>query len=144
MCCAVSVLIGGKINDILFFLFYSIQFYSIDEPLLAQLRKGENLNIAVSHHQLQQVVHTSPPCIKHETECCGSWMFIPDHDFCPSRIPDPDFLSNPDPVSKNSYGTKEKGEKRNCFFVATNITKIKIIKFLAGEEKTLGQFIKNY
>ncbi len=73
--------IGGKINDILnyFFLFYSILFYSIlfyfilfyfilfysiDEPLLAQLRKGENLNIAVSHHQLQQV-HTSPPCIKH-------------------------------------------------------------------------------
>jgi hypothetical protein len=56
-----------KINDILFYsilfysilfysiLFYSILFFSIDEPLLAQLRKGENLNIAVSHHQLQQV-----------------------------------------------------------------------------------------
>jgi hypothetical protein len=41
-------------------IFYFILFYSIDEPLLAQLRKGENLNIAVSHHQLQQVQYVLP------------------------------------------------------------------------------------
>jgi hypothetical protein len=49
-------------------------------------------------------------------------MFIPDPDFCPSRIPDP------------KTATKEKGEKNFVvlhFFVATNITKLKIILFLS-------------
>jgi hypothetical protein len=43
----------------------------------------------------------------------------------------------PDPKT----ATKMKGEKSCCptFFGATNITKLKIILFLTGEEKTLGQ-----
>jgi hypothetical protein len=49
-------------------------------------------------------------------------MFIPDpgSDFFPSRIPDP------------TTAKKEKGEKSVVlpFFVATNITKLKIILFL--------------
>jgi hypothetical protein len=41
--------------------------------------------------------------------------------------------------------TKEEGEKicSPTFFVATNITKLKIILFRKGEEKHLGQFTKN-
>jgi hypothetical protein len=43
-------------------------------------------------------------------------MFIPDPDFYPSRIPDP------------ATATKEEGENwLSFFFVATNITKLKII-----------------
>jgi hypothetical protein len=40
-------------------------------------------------------------------------MFIPDPDFCPSRIPDP------------KIATKERDEKMYCpnFYVATKITK---------------------
>jgi hypothetical protein len=59
----------------------------------------------------------------HSSQCCGSGMFIPDPDFCPSRIP-----------------------KKICcptFFVATNITKLKIILFLNWFRKNLGQFTKN-
>jgi hypothetical protein len=37
-------------------------FHCLDEHLLAQLRKGENLNIAVSHHQLQQVISPYYQC----------------------------------------------------------------------------------
>jgi hypothetical protein len=53
-------------------------------------------------------------------QCCGSGMFIPDHDFYPSRIPDP------------TRATKEEGEKFVVlpYFVATNITKLQIILFL--------------
>jgi hypothetical protein len=53
-------------------------------------------------------------------------MFIPDRDFCPSRILD----------QRNA--TQERGEKKKCvlpFFEATAITKLKIILFLNGEEK---------
>jgi hypothetical protein len=62
-------------------------------------------------------------------------MFIPDPDFCPSRIPNP------------KTATKEKGEQKFVFlpfYVATNITKLINYLFLkgAGEEKTLGQFLQ--
>jgi hypothetical protein len=59
-------------------------------------------------------------------QCCRSGLFIPDPDFYPSR--------NPDLGSRIRHliiATKEEGEK--CcptFFVATNITKFKIILFL--------------
>jgi hypothetical protein len=36
---------------------------------------------------------------RHNFQCCGSGMFIPDPDFYPSRIPDP------------KTATKERGEK---------------------------------
>jgi hypothetical protein len=54
-------------------------------------------------------------------------MFIPDPDFCPSRIPD---LGPRIPNPKTA--TKEKGRKKICytigtFLVATNIAKFKII-----------------
>jgi hypothetical protein len=57
-------------------------------------------------------------------------MFIPDPR---SRIPDPDFYPSriPDPGSKTA--TKERGEKKIFvipFYVATNITKLKIILVL--------------
>jgi hypothetical protein len=48
-------------------------------------------------------------------QCCGSGIFIPDHDFYPFRIPDP------------KTATKEKDEKKfvvKRFFVATNFTKL--------------------
>jgi hypothetical protein len=52
---------------------------------------------------------------------CGAGMFIPDPDFCPSRIPDPKTV------------TKERGEKKifsKPFFAPTNFTKLLIILFL--------------
>jgi hypothetical protein len=48
-------------------------------------------------------------------------MFFPDPAFCPSRIPDP------------KTTTKERSEKKIVglpFYVASNITKLKIILFL--------------
>jgi hypothetical protein len=68
-------------------------------------------------------------------QCCGSGMFITDHDFYPSRIPDP------------KTATKERGEKISChnFFVAVNFTKLKLILFLKCLRKNnLAQFSKNY
>jgi hypothetical protein len=63
-------------------------------------------------------------------------MFIPDPEFYPSRISDP------------TTATKEKGEKSffYLFFVATNITKWKIIfcLTLTGKERNLSQFTKKY
>jgi hypothetical protein len=52
-------------------------------------------------------------------------MFIPDPNFYPSRIPVPTTV------------TKEKGETIYCptFFVATNITKLRIIYFSTGKDK---------
>jgi hypothetical protein len=50
----------------------------------------------------------------------GCLSRIPDPDFCPSRIPDP------------KTATEERGEKKFVvlpFFVATNITTLKIIYF---------------
>ncbi len=46
-------------------------------------------------------------------QCCGAGMFIPDPEFYPSRISDPEF----------SNSTKRGGEKMFVlpFFVATNI-----------------------
>jgi hypothetical protein len=51
-------------------------------------------------------------------QCCGSWMFIPDPDFYPSRISE-----IPDPKT----ATKERGEKKFVvpFFVATNFELLK-------------------
>jgi len=48
----------------------------------------------------------------------------------------------PDPTTAK----KEDGEDICCptFFVARNITKLKIILFLNWEEKSLSQFTKNY
>jgi hypothetical protein len=55
----------------------------------------------------------------------------PDPDFCPSRIPDP------------KMATKERGEKKCCtFFVATKITKLKIILILNWRRKIFGPFFK--
>jgi hypothetical protein len=53
-------------------------------------------------------------------------MFIPDPDFCPSQIRDP------------KPATKERGKKFVVipFFVATNITKLKIILFSKDKKKT--------
>ena len=50
-------------------------------------------------------------------------MFIPDPDFYPSRIPDPE----------SKTATKERGEKKFVvitFYVATNFTKLQIILVL--------------
>jgi hypothetical protein len=61
--------------------------------------------------------------------------FIPDPDFCThsgSRISDP------------KTKTKERGEKKFVVNQATNFTKLKLFYFLNAEEKTLGQFSKNY
>ncbi len=67
-------------------------------------------------------------------QCCECG-FISDPDFCPSRIPGPGSRI-PDPKT----ATKEKGEKRLVvlpFFVAANITKLKIILFLNWFRKNL-------
>jgi hypothetical protein len=62
-------------------------------------------------------------CYKSLLQCCGSGMFIPDTDFYPSRI------SDPDPKT----AIKDRGVKKLVvisFFVAINFTKLKIILFL--------------
>jgi hypothetical protein len=69
---------------------------------------------------------------------------------CLSRILDPDFYSTRDPGSRipdPKTATKERCEKKFVvipFFVATNLTKYKIILFLKCWRKKLGQFSKNY
>ncbi len=58
-------------------------------------------------------------------------MFIPAPDFYPFRIPDP------------KTATKERGEKFfyvKPFFVAKNVTKLKMISFLNAEEKIWASF----
>jgi hypothetical protein len=76
-------------------------------------------------------------------KCCGSGMFIPDPDFCPSRIPHPGSRI-PDPASRildPKTATKVRGVKKFValpFFVATNVTKLKIILFLNWRRKTYG------
>jgi hypothetical protein len=74
-----------------------------------------------------------------------SWDVYPGSrilNFSPSRIPD---LG-----SRNQKQQQKRGVKKKLvvllvpFFVATNITKLKIILFWTGEEKNSGQFIKNY
>ncbi len=68
-----------------------------------------------------------------DQQCCGSGMVIPDPDLCPSRISDS--------VSKNSK--KNEWWKKFVvlrFFVASYITKFKIILFLNWWKKNLGQF----
>ncbi len=66
----------------------------------------------------------------------GCLFRIPDPYFCPSRIPDLGSRIS-DPGSRTSdpkTATKEKGEKKLVvppFFVATNITKLKIIYLLS-------------
>jgi hypothetical protein len=61
-------------------------------------------------------------------------MFIPDPDFCPS----------PDPGS--IIATKESGEKKFCptFFVATKITKLKIISILNWCRHKFGPIFKEF
>jgi hypothetical protein len=59
--------------------------------------------------------------------------FIPDPDFCPSRIPDP------------KTATKERGEKKFVvipFFVATDFTKLKIILCELLEKKKFRRIIE--
>jgi hypothetical protein len=66
-------------------------------------------------------------------QCCGSGLFIPDHDFCSSQTPDP------------KTATKERGEKKFVvlpFFVATNITKLKIILIFNWHTKKFGPIYK--
>ncbi len=73
-------------------------------------------------------------------QCCGSGMLIPDPDF-----PHPGSRIS-DPRSKNS--NKRKGWKKIVvipFFVATNLTKLKIIVFFEMlKKKKLDQFSQNY
>ncbi len=60
-------------------------------------------------------------------------MFIPDPDFCPSRIPDP------------KTATKDRGGKKFVllpFFVATKITKLKIILILNWRRKIFEPIYK--
>jgi hypothetical protein len=63
-----------------------------------------------------------------------------------SSVADPGCLSRiPDPGYKN--GNKREGRKKTVsylFFVATNVTKFKIILFLNWRKKNSGQFSKNY
>jgi hypothetical protein len=67
--------------------------------------------------------------IDHSYQCCGSGMFIPDPRFLilifthpGSRISDPRSRI-PDPKT----ATKERGEKKLPFYVATNFTNLNII-----------------
>jgi hypothetical protein len=60
-------------------------------------------------------------------------MFIPDPDFYPSRIPDPDFTHPGSRIPDPKTATKDRGEQNlfvKPFFVATNFTKLNIILFL--------------
>jgi hypothetical protein len=69
-----------------------------------------------------------------DPQCCGSGMFILDPNFYPSRIPDPG--------SKNS---NKRGVKKLVvipFFVAINITKLKIISFFKCCRKKSGPILK--
>ncbi len=80
-------------------------------------------------------------------QCCGSGMFIPDPDFCPSWILDPGSrISDPGSrIPDPKTATKERGEKNLLyFFVVTNFTKLNIILFLKCWRKNLGQFSKNF
>jgi hypothetical protein len=66
-------------------------------------------------------------------QCCGSGMFIPDPDFYPFLIPDP------------KTAIKERGEKKlfvKPFFVATNFSKLKIIKFFKCRRIKFGSVFK--
>ncbi len=67
-------------------------------------------------------------------QCCGSGMLIPD----------PDFYHHGSRIQKQQ---QKKGVKKIVaifLFVATIITKLKIILFLMCWKKNLGQFSKNY
>ncbi len=63
-------------------------------------------------------------------QCCGSWMFIPDPDFCPS--------------GSRIEKQQQKRRVKKIFFVTTNITNLKIILFLNWCKKNLGRFTKEY
>jgi hypothetical protein len=81
------------------------------------LSKGRSKYIALLQNNIPDHVSSvaDPGCLSQ----------IPDLDFCPSRIPD---LG-----SRPKTATKEKGEKNYfpTFFVALNMTKLKIILFLS-------------
>jgi hypothetical protein len=72
-----------------------------------------------------------------------SGMFIPDPDFVhpESRIPDPGSRIRDPKTAK-----KERSENICCstFFVATNITKLKIVLFLNWSRKKFGPIYKEY
>ncbi len=69
-------------------------------------------------------------------QCCGSGMFIPDPDFCPSRISVPG--------SKNC--NKREGWKKisSTFFCNHKNHNWNLSYCRTREEKNLGQFTKNY
>ncbi len=48
------------------------------------------------------------------TQCCGSRMFIPDHDFYPSRIPDPKTATKKLSLSTQKYefGIRDPGSRK--------------------------------
>ncbi len=75
----------------------------------------------------------SDPDHESKNQCCGSGMFIPDPDFYLSRNPN---LGSQ--IQKQQQ--KRESEKKCCrtFFVATNITKLKIILFLNWWSKKFG------
>ncbi len=70
-------------------------------------------------------------------QCCGSGMFVPDPDLYPSWIPDPGFR-----IQKHLQMRKGKKLVVLPHFVATNITKLKLILFWTGEEKNFGPIDK--
>ncbi len=53
-------------------------------------------------------------------QCCGSGMFIPDPDFCPSRIPDLE--------SRIQKHQQKRRVKKLMSYLATNTTKLKILE----------------
>ncbi len=59
-------------------------------------------------------------------------------------IPDPDFLSIPYSEPNNIKKRRGGGNSCTTFFVATNVTELKIILFYTGKDKYLSQLTKSY
>jgi hypothetical protein len=72
-------------------------------------------------------------------QCCGSGMFIPDPDFCPSLIPD--LWSRIHKNSKRRYEWKI--NLLFYLFCSHNITKFKIILVLNWWRKKFGRIYKD-
>jgi hypothetical protein len=87
--------------------------------LMSRFLPFSNRKVNIRHLAVTEFYSVLSLNVFHD-QCCGSGIKkIPDPDFYPSRIPDP------------KAATKEKGEKFVVlpFFVATNITKVKLILF---------------
>ena len=90
----------------------------LEETQVALLALGAHLQVRVWR---RRKIFLPTQAAVNNLRCCGSGMLIPDPDFCPSRIPDP------------KTATKDRGRIKFVvvpFFVATNITKFKLVLFL--------------